>query len=97
MGNETSNVLAVLDHAAYYVAAVAYKHDKKPAEVSLEIKAARAAVAGLIERERMMRAALEDLRRQCANNLEVGATGPGYWTDAQETIDAALARTGAQS
>ena len=53
---------------------------------------ARATVAELIERERVMREALEDLRQQCRNNLEVGALGPAYWTDAQETIDAALAR-----
>jgi len=53
-----------------------------------------AAIAELIERERVMRAALVDLKAQCARNLELGATGTGYWTDAQDTVDAALRACG---
>lgn len=49
-----------------------------------------AAFAELTERERVMRAALVDLKDQCERNLELGAAGTGYWEDAQDTIDAAL-------
>lgn len=59
-----------------------------------ELIAARAALAELLRREAIMREVLDDLAAQCVSNLEVGATGPGYWTDAHETITAALARCG---
>jgi hypothetical protein len=82
------DVLAVMDAAANWMD----DHPATSVTYSGDVHEARAAVAELLERERVMREALEDLRKQCRNNLEVGATGPGYWVDAQETIDAALAR-----
>lgn len=87
------DVLAVM-LADYVDASIERQWNDDAPQLAAASEQARAAVAELMERERVMREALEDLRQQCKNNLEVGATGPGYWTDAQETIDAALARVG---
>jgi len=81
---KTVDVLAVLDDAIERVA--------RPHEAGLH--AARADIAELIERERVMRSALVDLKAQCERNLELGAIGTGYWEDVQDTIDAALRACG---
>lgn len=85
------DVLAVMDARLRELNKFSAHTNDEAEEIEL-LTEARAAVAELIERERVMREALGDLRAQCVRNLELGATGPGYWTDAQETIDAALAR-----
>ena len=83
------DVLAVMDDARGEL------HWTYSETIGQNLVAARAAVAELIRCDAVMREALADLKAQCANNLEVGATGPGYWADARETIDAALANAGA--
>lgn len=40
-------------------------------------------------------AALRELQAQAKNAIELGASGPGYWEDAQEVIRAALAKAAA--
>jgi hypothetical protein len=89
MSGERIDVLAVMDDVEDRLCRLG---DSPDGSYVANLREASATVAKLIERERVMREALEDLRQQCKNNLEVGALGPGYWTDAQEAIDAALAR-----
>lgn len=88
------DVLAVLGRHATGLRTAPRLTGKQAERVSDELRAARAAVAELIERERAMRETLDDVRAQCRRNIELGAEGSGYWTDLQDTVDAALARVG---
>lgn len=46
--------------------------------------------AALAERCERLEGALKSLRSMCADNLELGAEGPGYWEDCGDVINEAL-------
>lgn len=84
MNTEPMNALNALDRiAAGYLPS---------SEGRKRVDAIRAAVAELMRREAVQAELIADLRVQCVRNLELGAYGVGYWEDALESIDAALAR-----
>lgn len=80
------------------VIAVVFGDDPAEANAILRDMQRRAAVAEVMRREAVQAELIADLRAQCVRNLELGAYGVGYWEDALESIDAALARVqGGQS
>lgn len=92
MNTERIDVLAVMDAEIARSSNLPTAADPYVIERHHAMVDARAAVAELMRREAVQAELIADLRVQCVRNLELGAYGVGYWEDALESIDAALAR-----